>query len=128
MANIENTKGAVVRAYFQAYPDKDRAAIESVVGEDFHFTSPLDNGLDRKTYFDRCWPNSENMAALEVKQLVVSGDNIFVTYECRLKDGVQFRNTELLTLKDGKVANVEVYFGWSMPHEAAVGGFVPEKA
>jgi hypothetical protein len=23
---------------------------------DFHFTSPLDNRLDRETYFRRCWP------------------------------------------------------------------------
>jgi len=30
---------------------KDRAAIEKIIAEDFHFTSPLDNRLDRETYF-----------------------------------------------------------------------------
>jgi hypothetical protein len=35
-ANLE----AMTRQYFEAYEDKDRAAIEAVVGEDFHFYQP----------------------------------------------------------------------------------------
>jgi len=48
----------IARASYLAYVHKDRAAIEALIGEDFHFTSPLDNHLDRSTYFTRCWPNS----------------------------------------------------------------------
>jgi hypothetical protein len=33
--------------------------LEQVIAEDFHFRSPLDNRLDRKTYLERCWPNSK---------------------------------------------------------------------
>jgi hypothetical protein len=49
----------IARACYQAYVDKNRAAIEALLDDDFHFTSPLDNRLDRATYFVRCWPNSE---------------------------------------------------------------------
>jgi hypothetical protein len=48
---------SIVRKYFQAYTDKDRAAIEGLVDEALRFTSPRDNRIDRATYFRRCWKN-----------------------------------------------------------------------
>jgi hypothetical protein len=35
----------VARASYLAYVSKDRAAIEALIADDFHFTSPLDNRL-----------------------------------------------------------------------------------
>jgi len=55
---------------------------------------------------------------------VPDGDFVFVTYEGRGTSGKRFRNSEILMVHDGKIVNVEVYFGWSIPHEAAEGGFV----
>ena len=52
---------AIARAAYEAYVAKDRAAIERLITPDFHFTSPLDNRIDRATYFARCWPNSETI-------------------------------------------------------------------
>ena len=115
---------SVVRTYFGAYPARDRAAIESVVAKDFRFTSPIDNRIDRKTYFERCWPNSQTSAAIDLQHVVVAGDKVYVTYDARTTDGKRFRNSELLTLKDGKITEVEVYFGWDTPHRAPAGGFV----
>ena len=48
----------IVKRAYRAYVDKDRSAIERLIADDFRFTSPLDNRIDRKTYFERCWPNS----------------------------------------------------------------------
>ena len=127
MATPLDDKAGIVRACFKSYVDKDRAMIESLIGEDFHFTSPLDNRIDRKTYFERCWPNSASMAAVDVERVVVSADKAFVTYEGRNFDGKRFRNTELFTVRDGKITDVEVYFGWSIPHEAPAGKFVAAK-
>jgi ketosteroid isomerase-like protein len=115
---------AVARKCYQAYVDKDRAAIESIIADDFHFTSPLDNRLDRATYFSRCWPNSKTIAAFEFINLVADGERVFVTYEGHNDGGKRFRNTEILTVRDGKVSDAEVYFGWTIPHEAPAGGFV----
>ncbi|GAB3774969.1 nuclear transport factor 2 family protein [Ramlibacter monticola] len=114
----------VARAAYEAYVRKDRAAIEALVAEDFHFTSPLDNRIDRPTYFARCWPNSEWTASFTLVRLIPAGDEVVVTYEGHTREGHGFRNTEILTIRDGKITDVEVYFGWSLPHEAREGGFV----
>ena len=116
---------ALVKASYAAYVDKDRAALEKTLAEDFRFTSPLDNRIDRKTYFARCWPNSERLRDFEFIRLAsLDGDTVFVTYIATNVDGGRFRNTEILTLHEGKITEVEVYFGWSLPHEAKPGGFV----
>lgn len=118
---MENDPISVARKSYQAYVDKDRSAIEAVIADDFHFTSPLDNRIDRKTYFERCWPNSEMAAGFEFINLVADGERVFVTYEGRRPDGKGFRNTEILTIRNGRIVEAEVYFGWSLPHEASAG-------
>src|SRR5215204_3674533 len=123
---VATTNAAIARAAYQAYVTKDRAAIEELIGRDFHFTSPLDNRLDRETYFQRCWPNSNMIAGFDFIDLVTDGDRVFVTYEGRNTDGRRFRNTEILTIRDRHIVDVEVYFGWSVPHRAPPGGFVNE--
>jgi ketosteroid isomerase-like protein len=120
----EDRNIAVARACYEAYVTKDRAAIEALIADDFHFTSPLDNRIDRATYFERCWPNSERTEGFEFINLVSDDDRVFVTYEARIKGGGQFRNTEILTLRDCQVVVVQVFFGWSIPHEAEPGGFI----
>ena len=114
----------VVRAYFNAWPAQDRAAAEKLVAEDFTFTSPLDNRLDRATFFKRCWPNSGTTSALDIKCIVPDGDVVFVTYELTSTDRHRSRNTEVLTVRGDQVCAVEVYFGWDLPHRAIPGGFI----
>ena len=128
MAATLDDKAEIVRACFKSYVDKDRTKIESLIGEDFHFSSPLDNRIDRKTYFERCWPNSKTMAAVEFTRVFVNGDTVFVTYETRMNDGKRFRNTEVFTFKGGKITDVEVYFGWSIPHDAPDGKYMAANA
>jgi len=115
---------AIARAAYEAYVSKDRAAIEALIAPDFHFTSPLDNRIDRATYFARCWPNSERVADFKFVRLVRDGDQVIVTYESRRKDRSVFRNTEVVTVRGGKIVEVEVYFGWDLPHQAPAGGFL----
>jgi len=119
-----NDPVTIARAVYQAYVNKDRALIESLIGEDFSFTSPLDNRLDRATYFARCWPNSRTITGFKLVHCVHDGDKVFVTYEGRGDTGKAFRNTEVLTIRGGKLLEAEVYFGWSLPHEAPAGGFI----
>lgn len=114
----------LVRRVYQAYVDSDRAALESLIAGDFHFTSPLDNRIDRATYFERCWPNSEAISGFDFVNLVEDGDKVFVTYQGAMKTGRRFRNTEILTVRDGKLLEAEVYFGWNIPHDAPDGEHV----
>ena len=115
---------AIVRASYEAYAQKNRERIESLISRDFHFTSPLDNRIDRTTYFARCWPNSENIVAFEFIQLARDRETVFVTYEGRSRDNHRFRNTERVTVRGGQIHEVEVYFGWTIPHPAPEGRFI----
>lgn len=126
--NVRARNVAIARAAYEAYVAKDRAALEKLIAEDFHFTSPLDNRLDRETYFRRCWPNSKVIERFDFIHLVTYADRVFVTYEGQNTDGHRFRNTEILTIREQHIVDVEVHFGWSVPHKAPQGGFVNEAA
>lgn len=115
---------ALVRIALKAYVDKDRAAIEAVIAPDYRFTSPLDNALDRKTYFERCWPNSKTTKGFDEIHAVEFGEHALIVYEGLTFEDKRFRNAEVHTARDGKLVNTEVYFGWDLPHKAPPGGFV----
>ena len=123
-ATAPASNAAIAQAAYEAYVTKDRAALEALLADDFHFTSPLDNRLDRDTYFRRCWPNNKTIEGFDFVHLVTDADRAFVTYEGRNTNGHRFRNTEILTIRDQLIVEVEVYFGWSLPHQAPPGGFV----
>ena len=116
MSNIDTA-----RAIFVAYAEKDRAAAERLLAGDFRFCSPLDNALGREKYFEICWPNSSAIAAFDIKHLVEDGDRVLVTYQASTTGGKQFRNTEVLTIRNSRIPLVEVYFGWNLPHEVPSG-------
>lgn len=101
----------LVRRMYAAYQNKERSVIESLLSEDFTFTSPYDDRIDRATYFKRCWPNSALMRRIDVLSVIDDGREAFALYECELRSGAKFRNTERLLIDGGKVAQVEVYFG-----------------
>jgi ketosteroid isomerase-like protein len=115
---------SVAKRAYDAYIAKDRAAIEALIADDFHFTSPRDNRLDRATYMSRCWPGSQMMDRIAFVRIAADGDHVFVTYDLRMNNGKSFRNTELLTVRDGKLVEAQVFFGWTLPHEAPLGGFI----
>jgi ketosteroid isomerase-like protein len=115
---------SVVRACFQAYVDKDRAAMERLLDAEYHFTSPLDNALDRATYFEVCWPNSGMMTRFDRILEIEDGDRAFVVYEAATSTGKRFRNSEVHTVRDGKLVATEVYFGWDLPHAVPRGTHV----
>ena len=114
------------RDLFDAFTEKDRAKIEAILAPDFRFSSPLDNQIDRATYFERCWPSSQDSGPFDIIRLVEDGDVVFVTYEAS-QMGHGFRNTEVLTFRGDQVVSVEVYFGWSVPHEAPEGGYIEDE-
>lgn len=119
----EDRRVTLARASFEAYVAKDRVRIEALLAPDFHFSSPLDNRLDRAAYFTRCWPNAEKIDSFDFIRFAAAGDTVFVTYEGRAGER-RFRNTEAFTIRDDLVIEVEVYFGWSLPHPAEPGGFI----
>jgi len=109
-----NDRLQLARDAYGAYVSGDRSVIEELLADDFTFYSPPDPGIDRTTYFERCWPNSEQIESFEFKRLIEAGDEVIVTYESTKTDGNRFRNTEILTFEGTKMTKVEVYFGWDV--------------
>jgi ketosteroid isomerase-like protein len=106
---------ALARASYEAYATGDRQVLEDLLADDFVFYSPPDPGIDRATYFERCWPNHESHRAFEYERLEEIGDDeVLVTYVAERTDGSKFRNTEVLRFAGDKVARAEVYFGWNL--------------
>ena len=106
-----NNLSNVVRAYLGAYESENRAAVESLLADDFTFTSPHDDAIDKATYFERCWPDGDARRDHSIESIVVEGEKAFVTYRCDSASGKSFRNTEFLTFKGERIASVNVYFG-----------------
>jgi ketosteroid isomerase-like protein len=100
-----------IRAVFAAYLANERRVVDAAFADDFRFTSPFDDAIDKATYFERCWKNSDWIARHELERIVVQGDEAFVTYKCVAKDGKSFRNTEFFVFAGGKVKSIDVYFG-----------------
>ncbi len=103
----------VVRRNFASYLAGDRATAESLIGEDFVFTSPQDDHIDRAAYFERCFPTSDRFAHQELKRVVAAtGDDVLVMYEYQLREtGERYRNAELLTVREGRIVEAQVFFG-----------------
>ena len=60
----------IVRAYFGAYESENRAVAETLLADDFTFTSPNDDAIDRATYFERCWPQSDIARDQQIEKIV----------------------------------------------------------
>lgn len=107
----ENNIEEIIRKCFHAYVIKDRILLEDLLSNDFVFSSPYDDFIDREEYFKRCWPHSADMKTITVEKIFAEGNEAFVRYECVMNDGKSFRNTEFFTAENGKIKSVDVYFG-----------------
>jgi ketosteroid isomerase-like protein len=116
----EANKADTIRRIFAAYLANDRQFVENAFSDDFRFTSPYDDALDKPAYFERCWNNSDWIERHELEKIFVEGDEAFVTYRCIAKDGRTFRNTEFFVFDGNKVKRIDVYFGAAYQHGAFV--------
>ncbi|VIO68543.1 hypothetical protein CI1B_21650 [Bradyrhizobium ivorense] len=104
-------KAETIRAIFAAYLANDRATVENAFADEFRFTSPYDDAIDKPTYFERCWRDSNWIGRHAIERIMVDGSDAFVTYQCVAKDGTRFRNTEFFVFDGDKVQRIDVYFG-----------------
>jgi ketosteroid isomerase-like protein len=113
-------KAEIIRAIFAAYLSNDRKAVEAALTDDFRFTSPYDDEIDKATYFARCWRNTDWIERHELERIFVQGDQAFVTYKCLAKGGKDFRNTEFFSFEGDKIKRIDVYFGATYENGAFV--------
>ena len=115
--NVQGVPNAVagradlIRNLFAAYLANDRQRVEDALADDFRFTSPYDDNIDKATYFERCWRDTSWIARHEIEHIFVEAEAAFVTYRCLATDGRSFRNTEFMTFAGDRIARIDVYFG-----------------
>ena len=107
----DGDRAKIIRTLFSAYKANDRKAVEDALTDDFRFTSPYDDEIDKATYFVRCWRNTDWIERHELEKIFVDGDEAFVTYKCLAKGGKNFRNTEFFSFEGDKIRRIDVYFG-----------------
>jgi hypothetical protein len=101
----------MVRQYYKAYEDDDRALIERLLHPRFTFTSPQDDRIDRAAYFERCWPPHERIESFTLLDVCADAEGALIRYRAAELGGPGFANVERFEFSDDLVSHVEVYFG-----------------
>lgn len=109
---MRNGTVAVVEAAFRAYLAQDRDAAFALYAEDFSFTSPQDDHIDKAAFFDRCFPTVDRVREQRMLYVTPADDElVFAYYEYVLKAGPTHRNVEAITVRDGLIRETQVFFG-----------------
>src|ERR1700747_3137061 len=72
-------KSEIIRALFAAYLANDRKAIEDAFTDDFRFTSPYDDEIEKRTYFARSVRERGWIGRQELERIFIEGNGAFVT-------------------------------------------------
>ena len=94
-----------------AYKAQDREAAERLFAPGFVFTSPQDDHIDRATWFTVCFPTADRFVSHRLLEIVPTATGVISLYEYELQNGERYRNAELAVVRDGQIAEVQVFFG-----------------
>jgi ketosteroid isomerase-like protein len=109
---IGNDRVAVVEQAFRLYREQDEAAARPLYAEDFTFTSPQDDHIDKAAFFERCFPTASRMTEQRLLHVTpVDDEVVFAYYEYVLATGARHRNVEAITVRDNQIHEVQVFFG-----------------
>jgi len=111
MSDMRASRQQTIRDLYAAYLDDRKDIVGAMLTEDFTFSSPRDDHIDRAAYFERCWPKEPVFRGFDLEFLVIEGDEAVIRYRAEKLDGTSFRNIENLRFRDDKIASVDVYFG-----------------
>ncbi|OPF71197.1 hypothetical protein VT50_0234870 [Streptomyces antioxidans] len=103
---------SVVEAAFRHYRSQDREAALPLYADDFTFTSPRDDHIDRAAFFEECFPTASRFTEHRMLRVTPADQElVFVYYEYELTTGGRYRNVEAITVRDGLIREVRVFFG-----------------
>ena len=117
-ATIEET----VREWYAGWEKKDWGPLDSLLADNFTFSSPNgDDHISKSTFKTRCWETQiDFIAHFDLERIATGADDAFVKSLCHTKNGKSFRNVEYLRIKNGKLESIECYFGAQSSFPSAV--------
>jgi ketosteroid isomerase-like protein len=72
MEKLRMTNPDVVRECFESYLTHDSDAAEALIADDFVFTSPQDDHIDRAAFFEHCFPTAGRVRTQELLHAIPS--------------------------------------------------------
>jgi ketosteroid isomerase-like protein len=111
-AGLENTaNGKIIKEWYTAWEKRDWSLMTQILADGFTFSSPLDDHIKIDAVKERCWPNAGKIKTVDVQQLIINGDAVFVIANGYTTADKFFRNCDYFKLKDGKISSYECFFG-----------------
>ncbi|SCB60886.1 SnoaL-like domain-containing protein [Rhizobium aethiopicum] len=111
MNAIAPSREQTVRELYAAYLADRKDIAGAMLTDDFTFSSPRDDHIDRTAYFEHCWPKEPLFRGIQIEFLAIKGDEAVVRYRAEKLDGTSFTNMESLRFRGDRIAAVDVYFG-----------------
>jgi ketosteroid isomerase-like protein len=114
---------ATVRKYYKLWETKDWGPFDSLLADNFTFTSAAgDDHISKSDFKSRCWDTQkDHIKRFDLLQLFGSGDAAFVMYDGFTERNQTFRNVEFMRVRNGNVESIECYFGQKESFASAVG-------
>jgi ketosteroid isomerase-like protein len=111
-----------IRKWYAAWEKRDWHPVDILLADDFTFTSAAgDDHISKSAFKAQCWETQiDFIERFDLLRVFGSGNEAFVMYVCRTKNGKAFRNVEYIRLRDGKLEAIECYFGAQSSFPSAV--------
>jgi ketosteroid isomerase-like protein len=111
-----------IRRYYAAWEKKDWRPFDVMLTDDFTFTSANnDDHISKSAFKAQCWESQKDfIERFDLQRVFGRGNEAFVMYLGRAKNGKTFRNVEYLRLRDNQVEAIECYFGAKSSFPSAV--------
>jgi ketosteroid isomerase-like protein len=116
------TNEELVRKWYAAWEQKDWGPVDSLLADNFTFTSAAgDDHISKSAFKAQCWQTQINfIKKFDLERIATGAEDAFVKYLCHTTNGKSFQNVEYLRIKNGKVQSIECYFGEQSSFPSAV--------
>jgi ketosteroid isomerase-like protein len=116
------TNEEVVRKWYAAWDKKDWGPLDSLLADNFTFSSAAgDDHISKSTFKAQCWETQiDFIQHFDLERITTGAEDAFVKYLCHTKNGKSFRNVEYLRIKNGQLQSIECYFGEQSSFPSAV--------
>lgn len=112
----------IIRKWYAGWEQRDWRPLDLLLSDDFTFTSANnDDHISKSVFKERCWKSQiDYIDRFDLQHVIGRGNEAFVLYVCRTKNGKTFRNVEYLRLRGGRLTSIECYFGQQAGFPSAV--------
>jgi hypothetical protein len=90
------TNEEIVRKWYAAWEQKDWGPVDSLLADNFTFSSAAgDDHISKSAFKEQCWKTQINFIKhFDLERVSTGADDAFVKYLCHTTNGKSFRNVE----------------------------------